>query len=50
MEEVKQSSIANSTMEARSITAMEAVWLSNFLVDKSLVSSMQTVVTMVITE
>jgi len=29
-------------LDARSIVAIEAIWLSNFLVDKSLVSSMQT--------
>ena len=41
-------------MEARSIAAveaaMEAIWLNNFLMDKSLVSSMQMVVTLEIAE
>ena len=46
----KQVGIANSTMEARSIVTMEAFWLNNFLMDKSLVSSMQMAVTMVIAE
>ena len=49
---VKQSSIANSTMEAGSITvveiAIEAVWLSNFLMDKGMVPSVQSTNTVVI--
>ena len=49
---VKQSSIANSAMEAGTITvvgiAIEAVWLNNFLMDKGMVPSVQSTNTVVI--
>ena len=37
-------------MMARSIVAMEAVWLNNFLIDKGKVPSLQSAITMVIAE
>ena len=47
---VKQSSIADSTMEAEYITASEAakeaVWLKNFLLDLGLVPSAQSAITL----
>ena len=47
---VKQSSIADSTMEAEYIAASEAakeaVWLKNFLMDLGVVSSAQSVITL----
>ena len=42
--------LLNSTMEAGSIAAMEAVWLSNFLMDKGMVPSVQLAITVVIAE
>ena len=49
---VKQSSIANSAMEVGTITvvgiAIEAVWLSNFLMDKGMAPSVQSTNTVVI--
>ena len=48
MGSVKQSNIANSIMDARSIAAMETVWLNNFLMDKGMVPSMQSAITLVI--
>ena len=47
---VKQSSIADSTMEAKYIaaseTAKEAVWLKNFLIDLEVVPTAQLAITL----
>ena len=51
---VKQVGIANSTMETRSIAALEAAveaeWLSSFLMDNGLVPSMQSAIIVIIAE
>ena len=47
---VKQVGIANSTMEAESIAAVEAEWLSSFLMDKGLVPSVQSAIIIIIAE
>ena len=43
---VKQSSIADSTMEAEYIVAKEVVWLRNFLMDLEVVPSPQLAITL----
>ena len=51
---VKQVGIANSTMETGSIAALEAAvqakWLSSFLMDNSLVPSVQSAIIVIIAE
>ena len=51
---VKQVGIANSTMETRSIAALEAAveaeWLSSFLMDNGLVPSVQSAIIVIIAE
>ena len=51
---VKQVGIANSTMEARSIAALEAAveaeWLSSFLMDNDLVPLVQSAIILIIAE
>ena len=51
---VKQVGIANSTMETRSIAALkaavEARWLSSFLMDNGLVPSIQSTIIIIIAE
>ena len=41
---MKQSSIADSTMEAEYIAAKEVVWLKNFLMDLEVVPSAQSAI------
>ena len=43
---VKQSNIADSTMEVEYIAAKEAVWLKNFLMDLEVVPSAQSAITL----
>ena len=43
---VKQSSIADSTMEVEYIAAKEAMWLKNFLMDLEVVPSAQSAITL----
>ena len=47
---LEKSSVGNSTNWARSIVAMEAVWLRNFLMDMDMVPIVQMAITMVITK
>ena len=51
---VKQVGVANSTMEAGSIAALEAAveaeWLSSFLMDKGLVPLVQSAIIVIIAE
>ena len=47
---VKQAGVAQSTMEARFIAAVEAEWLSSFLMDKGLVPSVQSAIIVIIAE
>ena len=51
---VKQVGVADFTMEARFITALEAAveteWLSSFLMDKGLVPSVQSAIIVIIVE
>ena len=51
---VKQVGVANSTMDARSIeaweAAVEAEWLSSFLMDNGLVPSVQSAIIVIIAE
>ena len=45
---VKQVGVANSTMEVGFIVAVEAEWLSSFLMDKGLVPSVQSAIIVII--
>ena len=47
---VKQVGVVDSTMEAGFIAAVEAEWLSSFLMDNDLVPSMQSDIIVIIAE